>query len=183
MADCLGRFGRASHSTSRYHTTSQIMGQVQMHVQCKAFNAGNAFSALQCGFDLARSMFSRRHRRSISHHPPPCGLPFARPRTSNATWHGVQTESLQASYRATRPWAQPSSAIATFANVDQPSESSPRGLACTSPHSIQQVSFDTRPALRAELVHTMQDMLWQLQASLSWLDASTAKPERSPCPD
>ena len=67
-----------------------------MHVQCKAFNAGNAFSALQCGLDLARSMFSRR--RSISHHPPPRGLPFARPHTSNAIWHGVQPESLQASY-------------------------------------------------------------------------------------
>lgn len=75
MADCLGRFGRASHSTSRYQTPPRSWDKSTMHVQCKAYNAGNAFSALQCGLDLARSMFSRR--RSISHHPPLRGLLFA----------------------------------------------------------------------------------------------------------
>jgi hypothetical protein len=33
MADCLGRFGRASHSNPRYHSPTQNFGQVQMHVQ------------------------------------------------------------------------------------------------------------------------------------------------------
>ena len=32
MADCLGRFGRASHSNPRYHSPTQNFGQVQMHV-------------------------------------------------------------------------------------------------------------------------------------------------------
>jgi hypothetical protein len=33
MADCLGRFGRASHSNPRYHSPTQNFGQVQMHAQ------------------------------------------------------------------------------------------------------------------------------------------------------
>lgn len=33
MADCLGRFGRASHSNPRYHSPTPNFGQVQMHVQ------------------------------------------------------------------------------------------------------------------------------------------------------
>ena len=36
MADCLGRFGRASHSTSRYHTPPRSWDKSTMHVQCEA---------------------------------------------------------------------------------------------------------------------------------------------------
>ena len=36
MADCLGRFGRASHSTSRYHTPPRSWDKSKMHVQCEA---------------------------------------------------------------------------------------------------------------------------------------------------
>lgn len=36
MADCLGRFGRASHSTSRYHTPPRSWDKSKMRVQCEA---------------------------------------------------------------------------------------------------------------------------------------------------
>jgi len=50
MADCLGRFGRASHSNPRYHSPTQYFGQVQMHVHrnsCDQIRSGCASSARQ----------------------------------------------------------------------------------------------------------------------------------------
>jgi hypothetical protein len=100
MADCLGRFGRASHSNPRYHSPTQNFGQVQMHVQRNSCDScdqirpcfictPSAFLQDQLPIAVVLSsvralycLFARRILQDVSHPTTRVCMPFARRRRS-----------------------------------------------------------------------------------------------------
>lgn len=95
MADCLGRFGRASHSTSRYHTPPRSWDKSKC-----MFNAKPEIKAM---LSLPRSPASILPDGALSSIVKP--LQHMRPslciRPSNVKRHGVREECPQALYMAT----------------------------------------------------------------------------------
>lgn len=98
MADCLGRFGRASHSTSRYHTPPRSWDKSKC-----VFNAKPEIMAMRSLLSAVQLRSCATIIRLRSSHL----LQYMRHslciRPSNVTRHGAQEECLQAFYMATPP--------------------------------------------------------------------------------
>ena len=87
MADCLGRFVRASHSTSRYHTPPRSWDKSTMHVQCESLKSWQCALCSAVPLRSCTTILRLRSSKSLQYmRHSLCICP------SNVTRHGVREE-------------------------------------------------------------------------------------------
>jgi hypothetical protein len=174
MADCLGRFGRASHSNPRYHSPTQNFGQVQMHVQR---NSCDSCHQIRLCFICTPSAI-------LQDQLPFCSRPVerTRPLTVSSLVEYYKTcclpsdqESLHTFRKPTLRVVQPESPsdplslmLATLSAGSTPVFGA-RSLASTSPRHVRNKICSQQSAVDVlRLPHLYLDTPWLSAGSLSW---------------
>jgi hypothetical protein len=171
MADCLGRFGRASHSNPRYHSPTQNFGQVQMHVQR---NSCDPCHQIRLCFICTPSAIMQDQL-------PCCSRPVerTRPLTVSSLVESYKTCCLPSDQefaclsQADAPsWCSPSAIrpamLATLMAGSTPVFGA-RSLASTSPRHVRSKINTRKTAVDVlRLPHLYLDTPWLSAGSLSW---------------
>jgi hypothetical protein len=172
MADCLGRFGRASHSNPRYHSPTQNFGQVQMHVQR---NSCDPCHQIRLCFICTPSAIMQDQL-------PCCSRPVerTRPLTVSSLVEFYKTCCLPSDQESLHAFRKPTLRVGAAHQPIRPAMlatlgagSTPvfdaKSLASTSPRHVRSKTYTRKTAanvLRLSQVHF--DTPWLSAGSLSW---------------